>query len=99
MVSQDQPTNNGARKNSPFKEPIRGYYRNPCVKRLSQKQEHDIIDLCSSSSDDENPPVQFLSMSSDDVKHEEIEYYGVNLALPIFKSGLKGNSLSAVDIT
>lgn len=82
------------------------------VKSLSQKQGHDIIDLCSSSSDDENPPVQFLSLSLDDVKHVEshtqssssssdegIEYYDGNLALPIFKSGLKGNSLSVVDIT
>lgn len=81
------------------------------VKSLSQKQEHVIIDLCSSSSD-ENPPVQFLSLSLDDVKHVEshtqssssssdegIEYYDGNLTLPIFKSGLKGNSLSVVDIT
>lgn len=81
------------------------------VKSLSQKQEHVIIDLCSSSSD-ENPPVQFLSLSLDDVKHVEshtqssssssdegIEHYDGNLTLPIFKSGLKGNSLSVVDIT
>lgn len=51
-------------------------------------------------------------MTSDDIKHvktcadsstsssdEEIEYYGGNESLPIFKRGLKGNTLTAVDIT
>lgn len=39
--------------------------------------------------------LQSSSSSSD----EGIEYYDGNLALPIFKSGLKGNSFSVVDVT
>ena len=82
------------------------------VKSLSQTQEFDIIDLCCSSSDEESPAIQSLSLTSDDIQHvkstqtdsssssdEEVEYYGGNVALPIFKTGFKGNSLTALDIT
>lgn len=81
------------------------------VKSLSQTQECDIIDLCCSSSDEESPAIQSLSLTSDDIQHvkstqtdsssssdEEVEYYGGNVALPIFKTGFKGNSLTALDI-
>ena len=63
-----------------------------------------------SCSDEESTTIQSLSLTSDDIQHmktqtdsssssdEEVEYYGGNVALPIFKTGFNGNSFTALDI-
>ena len=82
------------------------------VKSISLTQECDVIDLCCSSSDEESLAIQSISMTSEDTKHvntdstsslsedsdEEIEYYDGTEALPIFKSGWKENTLTAMAI-
>ena len=82
------------------------------VKSISLTQECDVIDLCCSSSDEKSLAVQSISVTSDDTKHvntdstsslsedsdEEIEYYDGTEALPIFKSGWKENTLTAMAI-